>query len=178
MLFKKALTLDPEAPGARAGLISTFYGEDLDPEQLDETERVVLRANILFEARDWEGIRELDAELARTRPGSLLFASAVRARVQWRISIGSVLDGADAIAIIDELLTRQRTPAHVFLRAAAAALAKDPKVAWASLEEIVSTKPPSQRLRRQSLALARELGEPPANSTVLQRLTGRRRTPR
>jgi spermidine synthase len=178
MLFKKALALDPEASGAKAGLIAISDGEVLDPEQLDDTERVALRANILFEAKDWDGIRQLDAELARTPPGSLLFASAVRARVQWRISIGSVRDGADAIAIIDELLTRQRTPAHVFLRAAAAAVAKDPKVAWASLEEIVSTKPPSQRLRRQSLALARELGEPPENSTVLQRLTGRRRTAR
>jgi spermidine synthase len=171
MLFQKALELNPVEPSARAGLIAIFAGSTLDEKTLSDTEAIVVQANTLLKALDWVGLRELDAALAEIPPGSLLFASANRARVQWRISLGHPDDGLPAIAIIDELLTRQRTPTHFILRGSAGSLAGDPALAWAALEEVASRKRLSGRVRAQALALARSLGEPPKGSTVLQRLS-------
>lgn len=171
LLFEKALELDPDEMSARAGLITIFAGETLDQNSLTEAETIVLRANVLVEANDWIGVRELDAALAEIRPGSLLFASANRARVQWRISLGNAIDGLSAITIIDELLSRQRTPAHFLLRASAGLLAKDQKLAWAALEEVARTNRLPGRLRAQALALARSLDNPPKGSTAIQRLS-------
>jgi hypothetical protein len=171
VLFQKALELDPDEPSARAGLISIFAGSTLDEKKLGDTEAVVLQANTLLMAQDWVGLRELDAALAEIPPGALLFASANRARVQWRISLGNPDDGLPAIGIIDELLTRQRTPTHFILRASAGSLAKDPALTWAALEEVATRKRLSGRVRAQALALARSLGDPPKGSTLIQRLS-------
>jgi hypothetical protein len=171
MLFGKALDLDPDESSARAGLITMFAEDRLDPERLDEVERLILRSNALVEANDWANLRELDDGLAEIPPGSLLFANATRARVQWRISIGTPADGVEAIALVDELMSRQRTPMHVLLRASAGAAANDPKIAWAALEDVASATSLPQRRRIQALALARRLGEPPKGSMVIQRLS-------
>ncbi len=169
--FEQALELDPDEPSARAGLITLFAGEALDPDRLSALETVVLNANVLLRASDWAGVRELDEALARIPPGAALFASANRARVQWRISLEDPADGPAAISIIDELLSRQRTPSHFLLRASAGSLAQDPKLAWATLEEVASQSRLSRHLRSQALTLARRLGDPPKGSTVLQRLS-------
>jgi spermidine synthase len=171
MLFKKALELDPDESSARAGLITLFAGDQLDPEGLNETERLLLRSNALVEANDWTNLRALDDALAKVRPGSLLFANATRARIQWRISIGTPADGVEAIALVDELLSRQRTPVHVLLRASAGAAANDLKIAWAALDDVASSTSLPKLRRARALALARRLGEPPEGSTVIERLS-------
>ena len=178
MLFTKALELDPDEPSARAGLIAIFAGETLDQNSLTDAETVVLRAQILVEGKDWVGVRELDAALAKIRPGSLLFGSASRARVQWRISLGGAADGLSAIAIIDELLSRQRNPTHFLLLASAGSLAKDQKLAWAALEEVARWNRLPERLRIQALTMARNLGDPPKGSTAMRRLSRRARARR
>ncbi len=170
-LFKKALELDPNESSARAGLITIFAGDQLDPDWLDETERLLLRSNALVAANDWTSVRALDDALAKVQPGSLLFATAARARIQWRISIGTPADGVEAIALVDELLSRQRTPMHVLLRASAGAAANDLKIAWAALEDVASSTSLPKLRRAQALALARRLGEPPKGSTVIERLS-------
>jgi hypothetical protein len=173
MLFDEALELDPGESSARAGLITIFAGETLDPNSLSQAERIVLRANSMVEESDWIGVRDLDASLAEIPPGSLLFASANRARVWWRISLRDAAEGLQAVTIIDELLTRQRTPTHFLLRATAGSLAGNQKLAWAALEELTMWKRLPRRLRSQALSLARSLGEPPEGSTVIQRLSRR-----
>jgi len=176
--FEKALELDPDEGSARAGLISIPAEAALDQINLTENEKVVLRANVLMKIGDWDGGRALDIALSKIQPGSHLFGSASRVRAQWRISIGDEDDGRKAIAIIDELLSRQRTPAHFLLRAEAGRLANDPKVAWAALEEVARGGRIGSRLRARALGLARRLGKPPKDSTVIRRLSrvpGKRR---
>jgi hypothetical protein len=171
MRFETALELNPDESSARAGMITIFAGEMLDPSSLSKAEDVVLRANLLLKTNDWSGVRELDAALAEIPPGSFLFESASRARVQWRISLENSADGLQAIAIIDELLSRQRTPTHFLLRAAAGALAGNEPLAWAALEEVASRKRLPGRLRSQALTVARQLDHPPEGSTVIRRLS-------
>lgn len=169
--FEKALELDPDEGSARAGLVSIPAEAVLDQINLTENEKVVLRANILMKTGDWDGVRTLDIALSKIQPGSHLFGSASRVRAQWRISIGDQDDGRKAIAIIDELLSRQRSPAHFLLRAEAGSLANDPKVAWAALEEVARRGRIGSRLRARALGLTRRLGKPPEDSTVIPRLS-------
>ena len=169
-LFRKALELDPDERSAQAGLITIMSVTTLDMTRLTQTEKDVLRANVLLAANDWQGVRGLDSALAKVAPGSLLFASATRARVQWRVSLGDASEGPAAIAIIDELLTRQRTPTHYLLRASAGLLANDQKLGWAALEEAVRGDRLPERLRPAAANLALRLGKPPGASDLLQRL--------
>jgi hypothetical protein len=98
----------------------------------------------------------------------------VRARVQWRLSIGNQNDGRDAIELVDTLLTRQRTAAHFMSRAAAGALASDTKLAWAAIEEAIRPGRGTERVRISALALGRLLGEPPPESVVFKQLSAAR----
>jgi hypothetical protein len=122
----------------------------------------------MLAANDWEGVRKLDSALAKIRPGALLFASATRARVQWRVSLGDPSEGPAAIAIIDVLLTRQRSPNHYLLRASAGLLAQDQKLGWAALEEAVRGNRLPEQLRQVAVNVARRLGRPPEGSKLLQ----------
>jgi len=170
-LFEEALRLSPDELSARAGMITLFAGENLEQDDLTPDETAVLQANLLSKTNDWVGVRELDDALAAIRPGSLLFGSAARARVNWRLSLENADDGIVAITIIDELLTRQRTATHYLLRASAGALTNDPELSWAALEEVASWNKLGRPLRARALRLARSLGEPPKDSTVIPRLS-------
>jgi len=55
-------------------------------------------------ARDWSGLAELDADLARIPAGDPLRADALRLRSRWRIEDGSEKRAEQAVAITDELL--------------------------------------------------------------------------
>ncbi len=168
--FRSALEINPKERPALAGLVSIIGVGEFDVDPLGKPERVVLRANKWIASKDWIGLSRLDSQLARVRAGSLLFGSAVRARVLWRIAIGDESDGREAIEIIDTLLTRQRTANHYLMRASAGRLAKDPKIAWAAIEAAIRPAYATRQIRERALVLARSLGEPPENSTVLQRL--------
>jgi spermidine synthase len=169
-LFRRALELDPEEQSAKAGLIASFEGEQLDQTSLSEIERTVVRANALVATSNWTSLREMDDELAKTPPDSLLFPSAARARAQWRISLADPADGQDAIEIIDSLLTRQRSPTHFLLRASAGALAGDDALAWAALVQVAKSPRLSSVLRTHALALANQLEPSPHSAAIVGRL--------
>ncbi|HIF92196.1 MAG: fused MFS/spermidine synthase [Myxococcales bacterium] len=168
--FLKALKLDPELTSARSGLVAIIGIEDIQVDDFGQPERTVFRANRFLLENDWASLRDMDSELARVSAGSLLFGSAVRARVEWRLAIGKPADGREAIEIIDTLLTRQRQGNNFLLRALAAALASEPKIAWAAIEEAVRPGQGLEPIRARARALVRRLGEPPVGSSIMQRL--------
>ncbi|MEZ4332782.1 MAG: fused MFS/spermidine synthase [Myxococcota bacterium] len=170
-LFRRALKTDPTLTDARDGLVASFAGDALDADSLSPSERTLLAASERIRAQDWAGLTALDDALARVGPGELLFGSAVRARVAWRFEGQDPTRAREAIALIDQLLTRERTPDHYFLRARAGALAGDPAIAWAALKQVVTNGRPRPPLVRAALDLARQLGPPPPGSLVLEQLT-------
>lgn len=169
-MFRRALAEDPSIAAARMGLITSFAGEELPADSLSPTESVLMQANAALRAEDWKAIAALDAELARIEPGTLGFGSAVRARTAWRIEGNDPAEGLAAIGLIDTLLTRERTPDHYFMRAKAGALAGDPAIAWAALNQVVAQVRPRPQLARAALDLAQKLGTPPQGSVLLQQL--------
>jgi spermidine synthase len=168
--FRNALRLDPNLSSAHSGLVSIVGIEGIDVDRMGELEQFILHANRLLLAHDWAGLRRIDSQLAQIPAGSLLFGSAVRARVGWRIAIGNQSDGRQAIAIIDTLLTRHRTGNHFLLRASAGALAGDTKIAWAAIEEATLPRRITEPIRLRARALAERLGNPPVGSIIMQRL--------
>ena len=168
--FRKALELDPAEPSARAGLIAAHAGAELDADLLSTRERIAVEANALLAKSNWSELQQLDSELAQISPGDLLFGSVARARTGWRIETGGMEEGKEAIVIIDELLTRQRSPDHYFMRAKAGAISGESAIAWAALEQVAQRRQVRPQLITRSLALARSLGKPPENSQVIPRL--------
>ncbi len=169
-LLRRALALDPDHRGARAGLIAVYQGHVLDPVSLAPDERAVLAANDRLGRSDWEGLRALDEELKTIAPGALLFGSAARARAAWRLEIGDEAAGLEAIEIVDELLTRYRSPDHYSMRAKAGAQIGDFAIAWAALDAVANHQQVRPQLATFALALARSLPPPPTESTTLEHL--------
>jgi len=168
--FRSALEDNPNERAALDGLVSIIGVGELDVDRLNRLERLLYRANKRVAQKDWRGLSRLDGSLARTRAGSLLFGGAVRARVLWRLAIGDEADGREAIEILDTLLIRQRTANHYLMRASAAILANEPKMAWAAIEAAIRPARATGPILTRALALAHSLGEPPESSTVLRRL--------
>jgi spermidine synthase len=168
--FQKAYSLDSDLAAARIGLITARAPEQLDASGLNEVERTLVEVNQRLSERDWDGARALDPALARIQPGSLAFTNAALARIVWRLEAGGVELARESLAIIDTLLSRQRTTEHYLLRARAAAVAGDRLAAWAALDRVVSRPGGRPAVLHRALALARTLGPPPEGSTVLQRL--------
>lgn len=169
-IFRRALVEDPTLEDARQGMIATLAGKELDPASLTPTQSALVQANELFRAQDWKGLSALDGDLAKIEPGDLTFGSAVRARVAWRVEGQDPVEGKAAIGIIDQLLTRERTPDHYFLRAKAGYVAGDPAIAWAALTQVVINGRPRPYLVKASLELARALGAPPEGSRIVDQL--------
>jgi hypothetical protein len=169
-MFRRALAADPTLASARLGLISSFAGAELDPTTLSPTEAALVEAGSLLRSQDWKALSTLDGELSKVKPADLCFGSAVRARVAWRIEGQDPEDGKAAIVLIDQLLTRERTADHYFMRAKAGALAGDPAIAWAALNQVVANGRPRPYLIKASLELARRLGTPPEGSRLIDQL--------
>ncbi len=173
-MFRRALAADPtssEARGAaRAGMIASFIGNELDPTTLSADESALVRANERLRSQDWKGIAELDAALAAIQPGDLKFSAAARARAAWRIESQDPEEARAAIPIIDQLLSRERTPDHYFLRAKAGYLAGDLPVAWAALSQVTANGRPRPYLVKSALELTRQLGPEPEGSQVVSQL--------
>ena len=168
-MFRRALAADPTSKAARAGMIASFIGGELDPSSLSSEEAAVATANDRLQARDWLAISELDTKLAQIQPGDLLFGAATRARVAWRVEGNDPAAGLAAIAIIDRLLTRERTADHYFMRAKAGHLAGDPAIAWAALAQVVNGRP-RPYLVKMALELTQALGPEPQDSLVTRQL--------
>jgi tetratricopeptide (TPR) repeat protein len=171
-LFEEAFEADPANPGARAGLIRIRREALLDERDLPPTadERVLIETLAAIDARDWDRVRALEDALAEIPPGHLLFDVAAQARAAWRLEQRDPALAREALDLIDELLTRQRTGENYFQRARAGAVLGDDKLAWAALEHIAGSRFNTPALSRRCLALARTLGPPPAGSMVVARL--------
>ncbi|MBY0400290.1 hypothetical protein K2X89_08350, partial [Myxococcota bacterium] len=169
-MFRRALAEDPDLADAQEGMVATLAGGELDPAVLTPKLAALVQANELFRAQDWKGLSALDAKLAEFRPRDLAFGSAVRARVAWRVEGEDPVEARAAIGIIDELLTRERTPDHYFLRAKAGFVAGDPAIAWAALSQVMVNGRPRPYLVKASLDLARKLGAPPEGSRIVDQL--------
>ncbi len=169
-MFRRAIAADPASKDARAGMIASFIGQELDAASLTPEEATVAKANERLRAQDWAGLAELDEALATIHPGDLLFGAATRARVAWRIEGQDPAAGLAAIPIIDRLLTRERTPDHYFMRAKAGALAGDDAIAWAALAQVTASGRPRPYLVKSALELTRKIGPEPAGSQVMSQL--------
>jgi hypothetical protein len=169
-MFRRALAADPSSHAVRAGMIASFIGSELDPTTLSAQEAALVKANGALRSQDWKAIAELDATLAEIQPGDLLFSSASRARAAWRIEGQDPTEGHAAIAIIDRLLSRERTPDHYLMRARAGYLAGDPAIAWAALAQVTAGGRPRPYLVKSSLELAHKLGPEPKGSQVMSQL--------
>ena len=169
-MFRRALAADPTSHAARAGMIASFVGSELDPATLSAPEAALVKANVALRSQDWKTIADLDATLAEIQPGDLMFSSASRARAAWRIEGTDPAEGAAAVVIIDRLLSRERTPDHYFMRAKAGYLAGDPAIAWAALAQVTAGGRVRPYLVKNSLDLARELGPAPKGSLVMDQL--------
>ena len=92
-------------------------------------------------------------------PCELLFPEAARLRAAWRIASGEPRAGDEALAIIDELLTRRTSAGHYLARAEAARLAGRTEYAWASLLRFADLLPGEQArpLAPRALEVARTL---------------------
>ncbi len=174
--FRRALEVDPDLRSARIGLIAVGQTAGLDPSGLAPAERALIQATEHAKSQDWEAIGALDASLAGIAPGHLAFPNAARLRAGWRIQTDDPARAAEAIAIVDTLLSRQRRPDHYLLRARAAAGAGRTRLAWGALD-VIASRPAlaGANLMQSARELARSLGDPPEDSTVLQRLVPRRR---
>ncbi|HPG27747.1 MAG TPA: fused MFS/spermidine synthase, partial [Myxococcota bacterium] len=152
-LFDRALALDPGLESARDGVVAASPGRELDTTGWDEAERTVYAANLRLAESDWAGVRALDDALATIRPGALLHGSAARARILWRLEAGEGAEAREALAIVDELLTRERTSDHYYLRAVAAHRMGDDGMAWAALEQVATRRPIRSGLVPRAIAL-------------------------
>jgi hypothetical protein len=172
--FGKAIALDSTLPAARLGTILVGDVEALDslgPEdRLSRQERTLLEARRRTESKDWQGIRALDQDLASFAPSDLPYSYAARLRVLWRLETGEATRAAEAIGIVDTLLSRERSPEHYLLRARAAAAAEQEAAAWAALDVVAARGVGRPQTMRRALELAGRLGPPPEGSTVLERL--------
>jgi len=172
-LFQEAFAADPENSGARAGLIRTrgeaLLGTSGAPPNAQE--QLMIEALAALESHDWARLRGIENELARIAPGDLLFDVSSQARAAWRLEEREPELAHEALTLIDELLTRQRTGENYFQRARAGALLGDDKVAWAALEHIAGSRFNTPALSRRCLALSRTLGPPPKGSLVIARLS-------
>ena len=146
-------------------MIATYSTDFLASLDLDldwsEHERTALRAAELRAENRWDELAELDGALAAIGWDSLLHDHAQRARALWRIESGDVERAREAIALMDQALTRHRSREHYYHRIRAAVAAGEQEIAWAGLDHFVGPQTVKNRaLSRALLSLVRKLGEP------------------
>jgi hypothetical protein len=176
-LFAKALELDPTNAAARIGLICVYSPKLLETLDLrvdwSPRERLLLDAVELRAAQDWPGLTALDEALAGIRVSDVGGAMATRLRAVWRIASGDPTRAREAIALLDDLLTRERTGEHYLQRLEAAVTAREEALVWGGLFHFASSPrmlPPLGP--RPLLAIARRLQSdpPPHYASVIGRL--------
>lgn len=169
-LFARAIELDPSSASARAGLIATYSPEfsaslnlDVD-DSLDwrQTERLALEAATLRAAAKWDELTALDDALASIGWDSLLRADVQLLRAEWRIESGDPARAKEAIALLDEMLTRHRSRENYYHRIRAAIAAGENEIAWVGLGHFANPRfLANAGAARRLLMLARRLGEVP-----------------
>jgi len=169
--FRAALDVDPRSQASRIGL-ACLPPREANLDELSSRASAVADGLDRHAAADWQGLQELDGELAQWRPADLLFTEAARLRAAWRIASGEASAGEQALQIIDVLLTRRAAPIDYLTRAEAAHLAGRPAHAWVALERFLEILPRHQSARElapRALEIARKL-EPDSNSDATLKL--------
>ena len=175
--FEAALRLDPDDGAARAGLLTMVLpsrGEGLPEANWTSDERAVFDALRDGAAGDWDSVEGRDDALARFGPDHLLFSRAAKQRARWRVASGDPARAREAIALLDQVLSRHRSPANYLERLRAAVAAGEHEMAWIGLHHLVYYRmPPDARFARRVLRIASALGDPgddPLRVQVLRRL--------
>ncbi|UCE84651.1 MAG: hypothetical protein JSU66_09795, partial [Deltaproteobacteria bacterium] len=177
------LAQDPAAPAARFWLASLHRPRLIrgDPELRALTEGAADPDAAVFEGwrrlaeGDGDGLRALEARLARARPGDEAFAESLRLRARWRLQVGVPERALEARALLDQVILEGGTLQDLFARAEASAAAGDPVGALDALGEVLDRAPrsaPGRRLARAAQELLASLPEDasPAATRVRERV--------
>jgi len=97
--FLAGLQAGGEPSEVQAGL--AHVARNQVPDAVEGLARSLAQARVLAFQYDWEGVGQLDDELARIPPGDALFIEASRLRARWRIATGK---DAEAVPILDAVL--------------------------------------------------------------------------
>ena len=145
--LREALNLapdgDPRASEALHALLLARYQQAIrDGEPVAFAERfpedpgaAVIEGWRLSGAGDRGALQTLEPRLAAVVPQHPLFEEATRLRAQWRISSGEPDVAAEAIALLEPVLSIAGRPADLILYARVAAAAGDPMTALAAIGE-------------------------------------------
>jgi predicted membrane-bound spermidine synthase len=168
--FDRALALAPGDPDALAGSIASRKleltladdGAGIPEGDLDPRYAAVIEGWRYAEARDWEALARLDAELVRLDPGEPLSDAAARLRIARLLAAGDPQAAAEAQALAETFLLRTWNAYDALLHARAAILAGRPLDAWGSLLRVAQRTVANERgraLAERALEIARELPE-------------------
>jgi len=168
--FERALALAPGDPDALGGLIASRKlelaagdaGSGIPEGDLDPRHAAVIAGWRHAEARDWDALARLDAELARIGPGEPLYDAAARLRIAGLLAADDPQAAAHAQALAETLLLRSWNAYDALLHARAAIRANRPNDAWGSLQRVARRITANQRgrtLAERALEIARELPE-------------------
>jgi hypothetical protein len=107
-------------------------------ETLPPAAKAVIEAGTHAIAADWPRVPPLDAVLRTTAWTDAWYLEAVQTRAEWRTRVTApqvrARLGREALAILDEAIVAQPTPALLALRAQAARAADEPEILLESLQ--------------------------------------------
>ena len=166
--FIRALELAPDGSDAVEGLVASRRFDfaqgrsvaGVSEADLDDRVRALIAGRRHAAAGDWEEVAALDTELSRIEPGDGLFEEASRLRAHWRLDAKDPKAGAEALAIVETLLSRNWNSLDALLRARAAIAADRPAAAWGSLSRIAAlprTNEQAEALVARALEIANAL---------------------
>jgi len=176
--FEAVHSRNPEHAAARAGLIALRAFSKLDPASLSKTDAALISAEQAIANGNMAAVAAVDEGLSKIGPGNTLYAQATRARTIWRINSGDPDDARTAIALLDALLSRERSANHFLWRAQAAAKAGEKSIAWATLQSLAARRRLPPGVAGAALEIGRSLGDPPEGSTVMKQLASLPQRPR
>lgn len=164
--FARALELEPTSRDSLAGLVASRRADFMEgipvagitEQDLDVELSRMIAAWRHATANEWDALAALDGELGRIGAGEAFFEEASRLRARWRIAAEEPEAGAEALAILDDLLTWSWKPRDALLRARAAIVAEQPEAAWGSLSRIADL-PRTSDWTKTLIAQAYEIAE-------------------
>lgn len=153
--FSKVIKTEQNHFEARAGLLLAFQSRlsrgrpaprHLLP--LDEKEQRMVDCWRYLALGDWTSLRRLDPFLATIRPTDPFWIEARRLRVRWRIQSNLEEYGNEGLDLLYPLLAPVARPQDLMLRARAGLVGKKPRLALASLQEVLDGTRQSYLLQR------------------------------
>ncbi len=138
-VLRAALAADPQNPQVRFALLRPWLNRlelDSTPDYIKElaasasgSEAAVIAGWRAAALQDWNGLVELDPELARVRPTDQWYVESVKLRADWRIKVTTPEYqpslAREAQRLIDNAIAISRDPDFYSMRVAAAFVAGD-----------------------------------------------------